>query len=346
MSILIGVHSDKRVPFEAGLGHKVDTLRFFGTPGQGPTASPFTQARTQAIAGYDVCVSFKQASSMSWTQVASGAYDSTIDAFGNWMLTVPPPPVPLASGRTSNGHQMCYYHEMDNDADTAANYRSAANRVYQRLAAILPYTPGWWQYCIIMTGGFTGAPFNNRDPDAYWPTTVPLQILGADYYNQRGAQLSAGDAWADAPTASSPNGRPDRPHTDISFMLSKAQGHGAKLMFPEYASARFDPAIVPTDNTQGGPHRRTAWILAGANMWKNEPNIYSVLYYDQDELDQRINWRISPGGIITAGEPNSLANFNSWGGGVIVEPPDPPDPPPGNYVAGVVSPHTRVRIGA
>lgn len=310
MPILIGVHSDKRIPFEAAAG-RVDTLRFFGTPGQAPTASPFVNARNAAIAGYDVCVSFKNPTSLSWAQVGSGSWDSQIDAFGNWMATVPPPPNPMASGRISNGHQMCFFHEMDNDADTAANYRAAANRVYQRLQAIVPFTPGWWQYTMIMTGGFNGAPFNNRDPDAYWPTTVPLQLLGADYYNQRGAQLAQGDVWAD-PT------RPDRPHTDISFMLGKARGHGAKLHFPEYASSRLDPAIYPNDNTnQAGPHRRTAWILAGADMWRQEPDIYSIHYYDQDALDGRINWRISPGGVISAGEPNSITNFKSWGAGSI-----------------------------
>jgi hypothetical protein len=331
MSILIGVHEDRLAEFEALLGRPVDTVRVFASPTNAPgTSSPYTRARALALAGYEVQFSVKPTGGVSVSQIAAGAWDGAIDTVSSWMLTLPAPVNPRPSGGVSSGHQMTFFHEMDNDMAGSA-YVPAANRVYSRWQAVAK--PGvLWRYAIIMTGGFRGSPFNGRDPDAYWPTdpNVVIDFLGADYYNQRGAQLDQGDLWAD-PT------RPDRDQADMAFMISKAQGHGAQLIFPEYASSVEDPAVNPTGWT-----KRRNWIQAGAGLWRLSPDIYSITYYEQDANDGRINWRIS-GGVMPP-ESGSMAAFDAWSSGTP-PPPPPPPPPVGEFIPGVVKTPHRVKIG-
>lgn len=297
MPILVGCHEARRVAFEANMGHPCDTLRFFGSSETNFNGGKWAAARAGALLGYEVCVSFDI--SGTWPQIAGGSGDSRATQVRNWMLTVPPPPSPLASGKTSIGHQIVFQHEMDLDSQNAADFALACARVYTVIFG--SGMPPGWVFAIIMTGGYRDHPWNDRDPDDYWPVTgPPVALLGADYYNQRGAKLP--EVWADSP----PN--PHRNQADINTMLLKATSHGAKLMFPEYASSIQDPAIAPNDWTE-----RRNWIQTGADMHRDNPNLYSITYYERDSQDGRVNWAIA-GGTVPA-RPESGAAFYSWGTG-------------------------------
>ncbi len=272
-----GVHQAERAAFNAGIGFQVGWVRHFvSSTTATPPHSQWTEVATLASAGYRVMTSFK--SSNSWSAIAAGAENSRLDAIGNHLNTI----APVANGP----HVWCFNHEMDNDGDTSANYRAAADLIYPRIKALAPN----WKTIIILTGGYTGHPWNDRDPDDYWPTTFALDYLGADYYNQRGAVLSSGILFSDP-------SKPDRVISDVGGMITKATNHGAKLFFPEFASS--------VENNAGGPALRAAFIQNFANTWGANPNIQGMCYYEQDQLDGRINWRIS-GGFL-APEPASLA---------------------------------------
>lgn len=290
MPVEIGVHQINRVPFENLVG-PVTWLRHFVSTSSAPPHSQWTQISTFAGLGYRVLTSFKPTGAI--TAIPGGAEDAKLTSIGNFLAGVP--------AVSAGPHVWCFFHEMDNESFTAAEYKAAADYVYPFIKALAPA----WKTAIILTGGFTGQPWNGRDPDDYWPTSFAIDYLGADYYNQRGASLSSGQLFALA-------SRPDRDISDVVGMVAKAVGHGAKLMFPEFASS--------VENNAGGPALRAAFIQNFADTYRDNPNIAAVMYYEQDQLSspQRVNWRIS-GGFL-APEPASGAAFTSFTAG------DPPTP--------------------
>lgn len=305
--------------FEAVLGRPVDSVRQYLTSETPPHAN-WTTTATLAASGYEVCVSFTEArTNASYDAIAGGSIDARLGLIGDHLDSIP------------NAGIVIFNHEMENDgAVNPAKWRAAVAHVLGILKARAPA----WQTCICYIGGFSGTQWQIATPLDWWVTEADL--VGVDYYNWRGAST---------PTNLFAQNDNVRDVNDLEILggamnswLEFCAVVNRPLILPEFGSSITQPGN-PLGLTNIGAAGRTTWLQQFSDRWRNDPRLRSVMYFNLDSTDSRVNWRLSGGAL--AAEPASVSAFASLAIPLDTSPPASPSRS-GNRVGMIRGPGRQV----